>query len=216
MKPRSERLRRNDPAGFRARVLDTAADLFQVRGYHATTIQDVMQAAGATGGALHHHFPTKKSLGLAVIHDRVALAVRDTWIEPLRLTPSLSKAIATVFASIIAGVETRARVNGCPLNNLALELSLTDAEFREAINAIFTAWQLALAQRLRATRGGACLARARRMEAAQFIVSVYSGAMTMAKSSQSSTPLVSAAAVLSRWLRDHDYARQSAGGQLLS
>jgi len=75
MKPTSIRTRQNDPEGLRARVLDAAADLFEVRGYHATSMKDLMQATGVSGGALHHHFPTKKSLALAVIADRVAPAV---------------------------------------------------------------------------------------------------------------------------------------------
>jgi AcrR family transcriptional regulator len=31
-----------------------------------------VRLAGVTGGALHHHFPTKKALALAVIGERVA------------------------------------------------------------------------------------------------------------------------------------------------
>src|ERR1017187_1618128 len=122
MKPATNRTRQIDPEGFRARVLDVAAGLFQVNGYHATSIKDVMQAAGASGGALHHHFPTKKQLALAVILDRVAPAVRETWIEPLRLAPSLGRGVGGVFDEIIGALEARQSVAGCPLNNLALEL----------------------------------------------------------------------------------------------
>jgi hypothetical protein len=45
------RLRKNDPAGLRARVLDQAATLFQARGYHATAMRDVMDATGVSAGA---------------------------------------------------------------------------------------------------------------------------------------------------------------------
>jgi AcrR family transcriptional regulator len=206
MQPKPNRTRHNDPEGFRARVLDIAADLYQAHGYHATSIKDVMQAAGASGGALHHHFPTKKQMALAVIRDRVAPAVRKTWIEPLRVAPSLEKGIAGVFAEIVTGVEARGSVSGCPLNNLALELSLSDPDFRDAINAVFGEWQAALAQCIGDTCGGARLDRAKRMDAAAFIVSVYSGAMTLAKTAQGASPLRAAAAVLSRWLRERDFA----------
>jgi TetR/AcrR family transcriptional repressor of nem operon len=207
MKAKPNRTRQNDPEGFRARVLDVAADLFQTHGYHATSVKDVMQAAGVSGGALHHHFPTKKELALAVIRDRVAPAVRQTWIEPVRLARSLEDGIAGVFAAIGKGVEKRGSVSGCPLNNLALELSLTDPDFRQAINAIFDEWQSALAQKIGATRRSTRLDRTKRVEAAAFIVSVYSGAMTLAKSSQSAAPLRGAATVLSRWLRERDVAQ---------
>ena len=206
MKSTPRRTRQNDPEGFRARVLDVAADLFQKNGYHATSIKDVMQAAGASGGALHHHFPTKKQLALAVILDRVAPAVRETWIEPLRLAPSLGRGVGGVFDEIIGALEARQSVAGCPLNNLALELSLTEPDLRNAINAVFDEWKSILIQRLGETRGGARLDRAKRSEAAEFIVAVYSGAMTLAKSAQSASPLRSAASVLARWLRERDLA----------
>jgi TetR/AcrR family transcriptional regulator, transcriptional repressor for nem operon len=95
----------------------------------------------------------------------------------------------------------------CPLNNLALELSLTDADFRHAINSIFDEWLATLAQRIGDTGGGKRLDQGKRIEAAAFIVSVYCGAMTLAKASQSAAPLRSAAAVLSRWLREREFAQ---------
>src|SRR5258708_25894931 len=210
MKPTSNRTRQNDPEGLRTRVLDVAADLFQMRGYHATSMKDRMQATGVSGGALHHHFPTKKSLALAVIADRVAPDVRRTWIDPIRVAPSLAKGIAAVFAAIISGVDARGRVAGCPLNNLAVELALSDADFRSAIDAVFVEWQSALVERIADTRGGARLNRAKRSDAAAFIVSVYSGAMTLAKSKQNTLSLRSAASVLLHWLREREFAAESA------
>jgi AcrR family transcriptional regulator len=210
MKPTSNRIRQNDPEGLRTRVLNAAADLFQVRGYHATSMKDLMQVTGVSGGALHHHFPSKKSLALAVIADRVAPDVRRTWIDPIRTAPSLAKGIAGVFAAIISGVDARGRVAGCPLNNLAVELALSDADFRSAIDAVFVEWQSALVERIAETRGGARLDRAKRTDAAAFIVSVYSGAMTLAKSKQNTLSLRSAASVLLHWLREREFAAESA------
>jgi AcrR family transcriptional regulator len=207
MKAMPIRTRQNDPEGLRSRLLDAAADLFQTRGYQVTSIKDVMEATGVSGGALHHHFPTKKQLAIAVIQDRVAPAVRQAWIEPVRVALSLGKGIAGVFAVIESGIEKRGAVSGCPLNNLALELSLTDPDFRHAINSIFDEWQATLAQKIGDTGGGRRLDQGKRIEAAAFIVSVYSGAMTLAKASQSAAPLRGAASVLSRWLREREFAQ---------
>src|SRR5512145_1980438 len=146
--------RRNDPQGLRGRVLDVASKLFQTRGYHATSMQDLMTETGVTGGALHHHFPSKKSLALAVFKERVASSVREAWIEPLRSSASFAEGVSTVFARIIDGIDQRGTVTGCPLNNLALELSLSDSTLRQAAAAIFAEWQEAIAERLQETRGG--------------------------------------------------------------
>lgn len=209
MKAMPIRTRQNDPDGLRSRLLDAAADLFQKRGYQATSIKDVMEATGVSGGALHHHFPTKRLLALAVIQDRVAPAVRETWIEPVKLASSLGKAVAGIFAGIESGVELRGSVSGCPLNNLALELSLADPDIRHAINSIFDEWQAALAERIENTGGGKRIGQGKRVQAAAFIVSVYSGAMALAKASQSAAPLRDVATVLSRWLREHDFAENA-------
>jgi AcrR family transcriptional regulator len=52
--------RQNDPVGLRRKVLDAAFSLFQARGYNGTSMQELMAATGLSGGALHHHFPSKK------------------------------------------------------------------------------------------------------------------------------------------------------------
>ena len=74
-KPAPGRTRFNDPEAMRRRVLDAAAEAFQSHGYHSTSTHDIMRAAGVTGGAFHHHFPSKKALAVAVIRERVAKAV---------------------------------------------------------------------------------------------------------------------------------------------
>jgi AcrR family transcriptional regulator len=170
-------------------VLDVAALAFQSRGYHATSTHDIMREAGVTGGALHHHFPTKKALGLAVIRERVAQAVEETWIEPVRSARTAADGIAEVFGRMAAALDDRGRVLGCPLNNLALELSLADPEFQNAVQNVFEDWQAAITQKLRADQAAGALRNADPESLATFIVASYSGAMAMAKANQSSEPL---------------------------
>ena len=205
-KRKGHRRRRNDPEGLRARVLDQAARLFQERGYHSTSMHDVMHATGVSAGALHHHFPTKKSLAQAVLADRVRPAVREAWIDPVRDAPMLGKGVAEVFGSIIAGIRARGSVLGCPLNNLALELALTDLDLRRGVESIFAEWRTALIERIGATRGGARLEAQDRAAAANFVISVYSGAMNMAKATQSAAPLSDALDLLSHWMSDRRLA----------
>src|SRR5438045_1222396 len=89
--------RKNDPAGVRGRILDAAFELFQRRGYNATSVHEIAAEARVTGGALHHHFPSKKSLGLVVIDERVAEAVEATWLEPVRSAANARDGILNIF-----------------------------------------------------------------------------------------------------------------------
>ncbi|WFP74711.1 TetR/AcrR family transcriptional regulator [Mesorhizobium sp. WSM4906] len=166
---------------MRRRVLDVAEDSFQARGYHASSLGDLMAAAGVTGGALHHHFPTKKALALAVIEERVAAAVQETWIDPVRAAPSALEGVRAVFEAVAAELERQGYVRGCPLNNLAHELSLADADFRLALADIFAGWRQAIADKVRDDQkiGGTDPDRF-----AALTIAAYSGAMSMAKTAQ--------------------------------
>jgi AcrR family transcriptional regulator len=179
--------RTNNPQAMRGKILDVAADLFQRQGYNATSVQDVVRVAATTGGALHHHFPTKKALGLAVIAERVAPEVDETAIRPVATASSAAAGIRNVFNGVADTLERNRAVTGCPLNNLALELSLADADFREAVNGVFERWRLALSLRLHSDRPDMDVSRAH--DLATLIVASYSGAMAMAKASQSAEPL---------------------------
>ena len=195
----SRRRRTNDPQGLRGRVLDAAAELFQTRGYQGATMHEVAAAAGVTGGAMHHHFPSKKALGLAVIRERVTPAVRETWMEPVTNAPTASDGVAAVFAEIASALEGAGAVRGCPLNNLALELSFGDREFSAEIAAVFAEWRRALADKVRADQAQG-RTKGRDPEAfASFVVSAYSGAMAQAKAEQNAGPLRVCAAELARW-----------------
>ena len=61
----------NDPA---APVLDAAGGLFRRKGYAATTIRDIADAAGVWPGSLHYRYRTKEAVLLALMERGVALA----------------------------------------------------------------------------------------------------------------------------------------------
>jgi AcrR family transcriptional regulator len=97
-------------------LLEAAAALFAERGYHATTIRDVAEAAGVTPGALYFHVPTKQALLVAVYAEGVDRIVRhvdalvDQETEPaLRFRRAIEAHIesildASAFARVIVRV----------------------------------------------------------------------------------------------------------------
>jgi AcrR family transcriptional regulator len=78
----------------RARLIDVAGELFGNRGYEATSIEDVLEKAEVSKGALYHHFSSKESLFEAVFVEgerecmktiaAAAMAASD-YIESLRI-----------------------------------------------------------------------------------------------------------------------------------
>lgn len=201
MAPRPRgRLRTNDPQGMRARILDAAADLFQARGYHDSSVQDVKRSAGVSSGAFHHHFESKKALGLAVIAERVSDALRQAWLDPLLAAPSVAEGVRTAIAATSGGLRAQGFVRGCPVNNLAVELAFADSDFRAALQAIFAEWQCTIAERLGREGMPADFRDVPPEALAGFVIAAYSGAMTMAKAEQSPAPLENTLALLMRLL----------------
>jgi AcrR family transcriptional regulator len=203
------RKRTYDPAGLRGRTLDAAAAAFQAHGYHSTSTHEIMREAGITGGALHHHFPTKKSLGLAVIQERVAVAVEETWIDPVRQASSALEGILDVFEKIAASLDEQSKVLGCPANNLAMELSLADPEFQDALGQLFQNWKGAIAEKARSDKPSSAV-EMDSDELGTFVVALYSGAIAMAKAQQSPEPLRTCARQLASLLKS---PRQERGPQ---
>jgi len=195
------KLRINDPEGMRARILDAAADLFQARGYHDTSVQDVKRVAEVSSGAFHHHFESKKALGLAVVNDRVSGALREAWLDPLLAAPTVAQGVRDAIGATSGDLRAQGFVRGCPVNNLAVELAFSDSDFREALQAIFADWQRTIASRLAAEPEPPAFAGVSAHDLAGFIVAAYSGAMTMAKAEQSPERLDATVAILMRLLR---------------
>lgn len=188
-KPDKPVRRKNDPEGVRNRLLDAAARLFQSHGYQSMSTPQIAAAAGVSHGAMHHHFPTKKQLGIAVIRERVADVIRETWIDRMRHEPSALDAVAAIFDDIGCGLDRRGKVEGCPLNNLTLELALGDSDFRDAVSPIFDRWRAAISDRVRDDHRAHRSMHVDPDGFATHVIAACSGAMAMGKAAQSSEAL---------------------------
>jgi len=51
----------------RDRLLDAAMDVFARRGYHGTTVDDIVAASQSSKGAFYHYFPSKQGIFLELL-----------------------------------------------------------------------------------------------------------------------------------------------------
>lgn len=184
--------RTNDPVGMRNRVIDVAASAFQSRGYNATSVLDVLKASGVSPGALHHHFPTKRHLIEAVLRERIAAEVDQTWAQAVRAAPGALDGIRAIFEAVADALDARGTVSGCPLGNIALELSRSDEELRALIAGEYDKWRGAIVEKLRAEAGTIADPEG----FATMVVALFTGAMSLAKVEQNGRALRSCAAQL--------------------
>lgn len=56
----------------RGRVLVAAAEVFARTGFLAASMNDIVEAAGVTKGAVYFHFPSKEALAVAVVEEQFA------------------------------------------------------------------------------------------------------------------------------------------------
>lgn len=124
----------------RERLLAVAMRLFWEKGYNSTSVADILRESGTNSGSLYHFFATKQEVLVGVLEQ-----YRDG-IEPMLLLPvwqGVEDPVERVFA-LLAGyrrllTESDFRL-GCPIGNVALEISEPDPAVRERLVQNFEAW----------------------------------------------------------------------------
>lgn len=200
---KANRIRTNDPEGTRLKIVTTAFDIFVRDGFAATSMLQVRDAAQVTSGALAHHFPSKRSLALAVINQPLSQAIQATWIAPVTCGKTALAGIGKVWNQVADELDTNGSVSGCPLGNLTLELAGTDEEMRSGLHQLYAAWEETIADKLSQDIESGTLVPVTPKALAALTVSAFSGAMTMAKAAQSASPLRDSWSVLEPILRQN-------------
>ncbi len=173
------------PEGTRHQILRSAFRAFYEQGMSATSLDDVLARAGVTKGALYHHFGSKKDLGCALIAEVVAPRIRAAWVDPLRSTNDPIPVLATALRRQARAPGGEAARFGCPLNNLAQEVSSVDDELRERLEEVFAEWVGAVREAFERGRGaGTVRADVDPERVARFVVGAVEGALSLAKVSR--------------------------------
>jgi len=136
----------NQTADTRERIVEAARELFFKQGYTATGIAQVLKASDANSGSLYHFFPSKEDLLVAVLEKYRSM------LEPRVLKPAFDRVrdpIKRLFA-VLEGYRLLLEATnfelGCPIGNLALEVSNSQPEARRLIIENFEAWCDAIRQ----------------------------------------------------------------------
>ena len=112
----------------RARIVQAATKLMLERGVSATSVEDVLEAAGASKGQLYHYFDGKHDLIQAVIEAANASVLAAQ--EPHLATLDSWDAIEAWCDHIVGLKERNGCSLGCPLGTLTSELAATDEAAR--------------------------------------------------------------------------------------
>ncbi|HLJ89122.1 MAG TPA: TetR family transcriptional regulator C-terminal domain-containing protein [Candidatus Angelobacter sp.] len=180
-------------------------------GFRSASIDTILAATNVTKGALYYHFENKEDLGYAIVEEIIAKLPRDKWLRPLQQGKNpIDTLIGIVQATSVRPADVK---GGCPLINLAQEMSRLDEQFRKRLEAIFNAWQEGIATAL---RRGQSQGTVRRdlvpEETAGFLIAMYEGYALLAKNAQDAKVWNAGIRNIVGWLKSLRAPRQTLGG----
>jgi TetR/AcrR family transcriptional repressor of nem operon len=167
----------------REALLAAATRLIHIHGYNQTSLDDVLRESGVGKGNFYHHFKSKEDLGYAIL-DQIVVSFLERTLEPCFSDPAGAPLaqIRCFLDRVLEAQRERNCVGGCPLGNLASELSDVHEGFRTRLASVFSAWQARLTDALDAARRRGDVGEECRPEAvAHFLVASLEGAILLTK-----------------------------------
>lgn len=129
----------------RERLVEAAFRLWYSRSYADVGVNEICEAAGVRKGSFYHFFPSKTDLAVAVVdeiwrrfREEVAIPfLEDPAVPPLE---RLERLLEHDYRFALASKDETGHVWGCPIGNLAVELSTQDDELRGRLAEFFDRW----------------------------------------------------------------------------
>ena len=129
--------------------MERAAELFAERGIAATSVDEVLAAAGAGKGQFYHYFRGRDELAAAAVGHHCAQVVAGL-TQALGSVSSLA-GLEQALAAFIAAFEQMG-MPGCPIGTLATEVAGRNEAARVQAASGFDAWERLLADALERMR----------------------------------------------------------------
>ena len=171
----------------REKILQAAARLFALKGYHDAKLEEVLGTAQVSKGAFFHQFRDREDLGFAVLdwhmdQRRQLLDVIEQELPPAKQADPLQQ----VFRRLDAIQEMVRRREGCKggciIGNMSTALSDCHDGFRKRLAECFDDMAQEFLPHLEAAaRQGRVTRRTNTGELARYIVTVIEGAIMQAR-----------------------------------
>lgn len=173
----------------RTRMLDTTARLLQQRGYHGTSLNDILAASAAPRGSLYFHFPGGKDQ-LVLEASRAAVdRVTQHRREVLAAASSPAAAVRAFADGIVLLLEETDYQLGCPIAPIVLDGTSEVTDLSELCRQTFEEW-IGL---LRDAFAKAGIAKQRAEALALLTQSSFEGALLIARAYRDSSPVLTVA-----------------------
>lgn len=170
----------------RERLIDVAQELIYLHGYEGTGVAEILEKAEVNSGSLYYYFKSKEDLLLAVL-EKYKEMLWPVLLEPVfKQTQDPIERIFALLGAYRQGLEYTACTQGCPIGNLALELS-DHPRVREKIAENFDGWCEAICKCLEEA-GERLPPDLDRRKLSKFILTVMEGGVMQARAHGSIEP----------------------------
>lgn len=132
----------------REKLIKIAYEQMHKHGFQGMRVDQVLKQADLHKGAFYHHFSSKTELGYAVLEEEIRALLETLWFKPIAAMDNPLTEIPSMIETLNVRTTPLMREHGCPLNNLALEMSNLDEGFRERIDTNFKLWINTLSEKL--------------------------------------------------------------------
>ncbi len=184
-------------------LLRHGAEIIHLKGFHHTGINEILHAAGVPKGSFYFHFKSKEDFGLKLIdfYAQQLHAVIDKHLEAEGPYMTRFRLMFEEFRDIFTSQGCRL---GCPIGNLALEMSDTHEAFRRRLEEVFRSLRRGIQAFLQGARSRGEITEVHDIEkTADFIINSWEGALLRAKVQKSPEPLDLFFRFVSDWMTRH-------------
>jgi TetR/AcrR family transcriptional repressor of nem operon len=174
----------------RQKLLTAGLRVVHEHGFGASSVRDIVQAAGVPQGSFTNHFASKEAFGLEILEHYYAMTNAGV-VATLRndALPPLARLRRWIEAQLEYLQQDEMR-RGCLYGNMAAEASEQSEAIRARIVRAYAENQESVAYCLRAAvDAGELSASTDIVEVAGFIVSSLQGAILVAKAQRSPAPI---------------------------
>ena len=199
-----------NPENTRDKILMAAFQEIHKHGYQGMRVDQVLQKTGFKKGALYHHFSSKQVLAYAVLDELIIKRISELWIAPLKNCTDPLECIHRLFMDLDTAWSDGFFYQGCPLNNLAQEMSPIDEGFRARIENFFQVWQDTMSASLKKGQQQMMVdVEINTEDCALFVIASVEGALGMTKNFQNKEVYYRCGRELKRYLHTLKYQSKS-------
>jgi TetR/AcrR family transcriptional repressor of nem operon len=174
----------------REHLLQVGLRRIRTMGYAATGVKEILDEADVPKGSFYHYFPSKEAFVREVLelyargeNERAEKILRNGKGPPL-------KRLRRYFEELIAVYGPTAKISGCMVGNLSLEMADHSDSIQSLLHQVFSRWQAGIAGILQEAMDRGDLAKSNKpQELASFLLNNYEGALLRSKADRSSKPL---------------------------